>query len=237
MAEGGDPADDDDWKTRDTRIDNRKVVTAHRFPRVITQGVRIFVTRANRIYKLNHITDPYPGSLDTAIVEMQAYDEPADEAPATEPVDIYGGSYDPDGGPITSVSTEYGQGVFILRSAPLDITKDSQRLQAYLERAIGWPTASSVSRSFEMVTREDKSGQRYLFIINPSLRDVAAEFVTVDGEYRQIIDLGIGSHCDVPLASRTPLAANGEPVSSLQGRTTFQMRLSPGEGTVLKLVK
>jgi hypothetical protein len=237
LVKGGDATKDDDWITRDARVDNRKVVTSHRFPRVITQGVRIFVTRANRVYKLNHITDPYPGSSDTAIVEMQAYDEPADEAPVTEHVDIYGGSYDPDGGPITSVSTEYGQGVFILRSAPLDITKDSQRLQAYLERAIGWPTASSVSRSFEMVTREDKSGQRYLFIINPSLRDVAAEFVTVDGEYRQIIDLGIGSHCDVPLASRTPLAANGEPVSSLQGRTTFQMRLSPGEGTVLKLVK
>ena len=88
-----------------------------------------------------------------------------------------------------------------------------------------------------MVTREDKNGQRYLFIVNPSLRDVAAEFVTVDGEYRQVLDLGIGSQCEVPLAPRTPLAANGEPVSSLRGRTTFQMRLSPGEGTVLRLVK
>ena len=239
LAEGGDPADDDDWKTRDTRIDNRKAVTAHRFSPVVTQGVRIFVTKANRIFTLNHITapDPYPASLNTAILEMQVYDEPPDEAPAAERVDTYGGSYDPDGGPITSVATRCERGTVILFGVPFDLSKHSKRLQDYLEDAIGWPTASSPSRSFEMVTREDKDGQRYLFIVNPSLRDVAAEFVTVDGEYSQIIDLGIGSHCDVPLASRAPLAANGEPVASPQGRTAFQMRLSPGEGTALKLVK
>ncbi len=237
LVKGGDPADDDDWKTQDTRRDNRKVVTAHRFTRTDTQGVRIFVTKANRVYNLNHIKDPYPGSLDTTILEIQVYDEPPDEAPVTADVDIYGGRYDPDGDPIKSVSTGYGEGTFVVHGSPFDPSKDSQKLRAYLERAIGWPTASSAGRSFEMVTREDKDGQRYLFIINPFLHDAAMDLVTVDGEYRRVVDLGISSDFKVPLAPQASSTADDQSASSLQGRTAFQMRLSPGEGTVLKLVE
>jgi hypothetical protein len=124
------------------------------------------------------------------------------------------------------------------------------RLADILEQAIGWPTASSRRMSFEMVARQDASGQRYLFVINPDLRDTATDYVTVDGHYRSIIDLGIGSHCAIALAPRQAMTVNSRyadattrhsdgtmlmSAGSLPGRTTFQLRLEPGEGTVLKL--
>ena len=120
-----------------------------------------------------------------------------------------------------------------------------------LEKAIGWPTAGSRRHSFEMVMRQDPGGQRYLFIINPDLEDTATDYVTVDGEYGSVTDLGIGAHAAIALAPRQPMAVNSRyadapsrhsdgtmlmTVRSLPGRTTFQMRLAPGEGTVLKLV-
>jgi hypothetical protein len=102
-----------------------------------------------------------------------------------------------------------------------------------------------------MVTRQDNIGQRYLFIINSDLTDRVTGYVTVDGQYSTVIDLGIGSHCSVALAPRRSLTVNSRysdsssrhsdgtmlmSVRSLPGRTTFQMRLAPGEGTGLKLV-
>jgi len=66
-----------------------------------------------------------------------------------------------------------------------------------------------------------------------------------------VVRLTIGSHCQVPLLPRKPMAVNSRyyttsedtggsafvSIVSPPGRTTFQMRLAPGEGTVLKLVK
>ena len=121
----------------------------------------------------------------------------------------------------------------------------------HLEQAIGWPAARSDRHPFEMVTREDASGQRYLFITNPSLNELALDYVTVDREYRQIIDLGISSSFQVPLVQREPMAVVGRYYSTSEhvdrssiisvvsppGRTTFQFRLTPGEATVLKLLR
>ena len=56
-----------------------------------------------------------------------------------------------------------------------------------------------------------------------------------DGEYRRIVDLGIGSHCGVPLAPRAD-AGDGR-ATSPPNRTMFQLRLAPGEATVFRLVK
>ncbi len=80
---------------------------------------------------------------------------------------------------------------------------------------------------------------------------MATDYVTVDGEYEAILDLGIGSHCEVTQVPREGMTVNGRyndstsrhsdgtlltTVRSLPGRTAFQLRLEPGEGTVLQLV-
>jgi len=153
------------------------------------------------------------------------------------------------------VSARYGQGRVLLSGQAITSTPHQQQLQAVLVReladAIGCPTAYSDHHRFELVTREGNEGQRYLFITNPNLDEVAVDYVTVEGEYPRVIDLGIGSHCQVPLAPRKPMAVNSRyyttsqdtggstfvSVVSPRGRTTFQMHLAPGEGTVLKLVK
>ena len=151
------------------------------------------------------------------------------------------------------IAKDYGKGRVMVTSHSCFGMPHDRRLQAelvgVLEEAIGWPTASSSRHVFEMVTRQDGTGQRYLFITNQSLTDTAMDYVTVDGEYTSVTDLGIGSHCSVALAPRTPMSVCSRydstsrytdgtgfvTVSSLPGRTTFQMRLAPGEGTVLKL--
>jgi hypothetical protein len=153
------------------------------------------------------------------------------------------------------ISTSYGAGRVLLLSESFSASSSKRRIETALadtlEDAIGWPTAFSDHHSFEMVTREDDRGTRYLFIINPDLNAVKTDYVTVDGEYNQVIDLGIGPHCAIPLVPRKPMNVNSRyditsmhtdgttfiAVRSAPGRTTFQMRLSPGEGTALKLVK
>ena len=153
------------------------------------------------------------------------------------------------------VSADYGQGRVLVTAESFFGNSHQRGLQAalahVLEESIGWPTAASDHHAFEMVTRQDGRGQRYLFVVNPDLSDPAVDYVTVDGEYSSVIDLGIGSHCQVPLAPRQPMAVSSRSdctsrdtigtlfisVSSLPGRTTFQLRLAPGEGTVLQLVK
>ena len=153
------------------------------------------------------------------------------------------------------VAKALAKGRMLISATPFTDGPNQRKLQAVLadalERAIGRPAASGDRHRFEMVTRADANGQRYLFITNPALRAAAMDYVTVDGVYKQIIDLGVGSHCTVPLAPRVPMAVNSRhyttsehtdgtgfiAVSSPPGCTTFQMRLAPGEATVLKLVK
>ena len=172
-------------------------------------------------------------------------------APGDKPVDVLVS----EGTNPVMVSTRYGQGRALLFSEAFDVSGQQRKLQSsvleHLEQAIGSPTAFSARHRFELVTREDAAGQRYLFIVNPHLDDAMADYVTVDGEYGKVLDLGIGSHCEVPLAPREPRAVDGRyyttsrhtdgttvvSVRSAPGLTTFQMRLAPGEGTVLKLAK
>lgn len=153
----------------------------------------------------------------------------------------------------TLFRTSSGKGAVLLSTVPLDTVAGRRlrvdTLRSEIERAAGGSLAVSDRASYEMVTREDSSGQRYLFITNPALEQPKTDFVTVEGEYRRIIDLGIGSECEIPLASRTLKKIDSRhnttsyhtdgtsiiPMQSPQGHTTFQMRLAPGEATVLKL--
>ena len=141
-----------------------------------------------------------------------------------------------DRGPVL-LSAKYGDGVALLSAqsiAGTGMETSAKMVIDRIERAIGWPTASSASRRVEMVTREDPQGRRYLFVANPNLSETATDFVTVDGEYRRVVDLGIGSHCQVPLAPRD---TDEVAVTSPPNRTTFQLRLAPGEATAMRLGK
>jgi hypothetical protein len=162
-----------------------------------------------------------------------------------------------DSGPegATLFRTTCGKGSVILSTVPLD-TVAGRRLRletllAQINRTSGGSLAVSDHGSYEMVTREDATGQRYLFITNPTLEQPRTDFVTLEGEYQRVVDLGIGSHCEVPQAPRTLTVIDTRHnvtsyhtdgstilgIQSIRGYTTLQMRLAPGEATVLKLEK
>jgi len=155
----------------------------------------------------------------------------------------------------TLFRTSYGKGSVLLSTVPLDTVAGrrlrQETLLVQIERSTGGSLAMSDHGSFEVVTRDEASGQRYLFITNPDLDQPRTDFVTLVGEYSRVVDIGIGLHCDIPLAPRSPLAidtrhnvtsyhSDGTSLLTVQSppaHTTFQMRLAPGEATVLKLMR
>ena len=80
----------------------------------------------------------------------------------------------------------------------------------------------AATNSFELVLREDKHENRYLFVLNPHTRESRQDDLTLAGRFSRCTDLGIGS--GVPL----PLSLN-------DSETRFTLRLHPGEGTVISL--
>ena len=149
----------------------------------------------------------------------------------------------------------FGKGAVLVSAEPLIGAKRIQRkmqeiVLGHLNRLIAVPTASSEWHRFELVTRQDRRGQRYVFVINTDIHEPAEDLVTVKGEFRQVMDLGISSICAVPLVPREPVVATRPyykrargtgggihtQFQSAPGTTSFFMRLQPGEGTVLKLI-
>lgn len=75
-------------------------------------------------------------------------------------------------GPVL-ISADYGNGRVFVSAESFFAAPHQRALQAVLvdalEKAVGWPTAAGHRHRFEMVTREDAEGRRYLFVINPDL--------------------------------------------------------------------
>jgi hypothetical protein len=94
-------------------------------------------------------------------------------------------------------------------------------------QAIGHPSAWSRQHKFELVTREDAQGRRYLFVVNAQLGETVTDDVFVAGVYAHVFDEGLGSHCEVAKL----------PTARADGSTAVSLRLAPGEGTVLYLAK
>ncbi len=93
--------------------------------------------------------------------------------------------------------------------------------------AIGTPSAKSTKHKFELVTRADSKGRRYLFVTNAQLSETVADEIVLDGKYKKVYDLGLGSRCIVP----------SKPAKGIPDCTAIKIRLAPGEGTCLELVK
>ena len=70
--------------------------------------------------------------------------------------------------------------------------------------------------------RVDKKGHRYLFVLNPHTRETREDEVAVVGKYPMCLDMGVGSGTPVPTKFK-------------ESQTRFQLRLHPGEGTVIAL--
>ena len=88
------------------------------------------------------------------------------------------------------------------------------------------PSALTKSHKFELVTREDRSGQRDLFVSNWQLRETVTDEISLDGAYARVVDLGAGDGCQVPIKQ----------LDESKGRTVIELRLAPGEGTCLSLI-
>ena len=91
-----------------------------------------------------------------------------------------------------------------------------------LDHALGQKLFQCAANAFEVVLRDDGYGHRFLFVLNPSTRDIRKDEFTLPGNYSQCIDLGIGS--GVPMS-----------VTIGRGQTKFNLHLQPGEGTVIAL--
>jgi hypothetical protein len=102
----------------------------------------------------------------------------------------------------------------------------SAALYRAIYNAIGQPSALTKLHQFELVTREDRSGQRYLFVSNWQLRETVMDEISLDGVYERVLDLGAGDGCQVPIKQ----------LDKSKGRTVIELRLAPGEGTCLSLI-
>ncbi len=97
--------------------------------------------------------------------------------------------------------------------------------RAILEK-IGLPTVSNAEGDFELVLREGEGAQRYLFVVNPDLRETRTAEIVLKGQYQRAYDLGLGHEFEVPIH-----AGSGARPTSI-----IHLQLAPGEGTCIKLI-
>lgn len=127
-----------------------------------------------------------------------------------------------NGEKLLGAMTRFGKGKVVVSTDGFKPPSLEKVFYAELDRAIGRQPFDCATNFFELVLREDKHGQKFLFALNPHTREVREDQITVAGKFARSVDLGIGSGVPVPVS-----VANGE--------THFVLRLQPGEGTVIAL--
>ena len=127
-------------------------------------------------------------------------------------------------GKLTAALATYGKGRVLVSTGAFSNSELQHFFYEVLDSSIGKKAASSAKNAFELVLREDKRGNRYLFALNPDTREIRHDDLTLAGRFSRCMDLGIGS--GVPL-----------PVSLNKSETKFSLRLHPGEGTVIALLR
>jgi hypothetical protein len=128
------------------------------------------------------------------------------------------------GGKLAAALVSLGHGRVLVSTGSFDTPELRSLFYDALNRGIGQRPAACRRDSFELVLREDRLGRRYLFVLNPHTRDVREDQVTVAGRFLHCVDLGVGS--GVPVPGRVG-----------DDQTQFQLRLHPGEGTVISLAR
>ena len=115
---------------------------------------------------------------------------------------------------------KYGKGQLIVftDSDPLP-TEDMVRLvEANTPRDF-----HAAGGNFRVVARESRD-HLFLFVVNPDYYEAKEDRIILSGEYGDAVDLG----CDAAFPVKTTFA---------RGATAFDLRLAPGEGTVIRLEK
>ncbi|MDO9543353.1 MAG: sugar-binding protein [Kiritimatiellia bacterium] len=122
-------------------------------------------------------------------------------------------------------AARYGKGKAYMSLAPF------RENEEFKEMLFGWirevqPVQDVMcdEELVEPVLREDGQGNRYLCLVNLVSDKECKPLIALNGEYAQVVDLGLGN--GVPVKTRTE-----------EGLTFFERRLGGGEGTVLWLGK
>ena len=92
-----------------------------------------------------------------------------------------------------------------------------------LTETVGMPLAWSEGTVFETILREDSKGNRYAIVLNWNYHDEVEGILHLKGEWKKIIDLGVGGGATVPH-------------EIISGETVCRLRLPPGGGTILSLL-
>jgi hypothetical protein len=134
-----------------------------------------------------------------------------------------------DKGETPKLADGYAYGATAEETAVKDLAGSAEEAPRALYRtitnAITMPTAWSRNHSFEMVMRESPDGKRYLFVVNPRLRETVTDDIILDAQYIKVLDLGLGANIAVP-----------QKVDAAPGTTVLSLRLTPGEGTCLEML-
>jgi hypothetical protein len=93
-----------------------------------------------------------------------------------------------------------------------------------IDSIIGTRAAACGNDKFELVMRDDKHRHRYLFVLNPHTREVRQDRIILAGNYKKAVDFGVGSGVPIPV-----LRSNDTSI--------VELRLPPGDGTAIELVK
>ncbi|MEY2429564.1 MAG: beta-galactosidase [Verrucomicrobiota bacterium] len=125
-------------------------------------------------------------------------------------------------GKLKAAFATYGKGRVLVSTGAFNNTDLQHLFYEILDSAIGKKPADCAKNSFELVLREDKHRNRYLFVLNPHTREIREDELILDGRFARCMDLGIGS--GVPM-----------PVGLNKAETKLTLRLHPGEGTVIQL--
>jgi len=143
----------------------------------------------------------------------------------------------------------YGQGAVLISAIPYGQRSRSAELVPHFLKAVNDALGTQLVRCaydrFEVVART-KGRRLFLFVCNFSLTNVLDDHLTVKGEYRRLVDHGIGPKFEFLPLGREMRESLRMPVDhgvfyydahSPKGLTSFWLRLHPGEGTVIELVK
>ena len=120
----------------------------------------------------------------------------------------------------TLLQAPYGRGRLIIFTASEPLPTDAlvKRMEATTPRDF-----YSAGRGFRIVARESDD-HLYLFVVNPDYYADREDRIILSGGYGNAVDLG----CDAAFPVKTTFA---------RGATALDLRLAPGEGTVVRLGK
>jgi hypothetical protein len=115
---------------------------------------------------------------------------------------------------------KYGQGQLIVltESRPLPTEAVVKLVREHTPRDF-----HAAQGNFRIVARESRR-HLFLFVVNPDYYESREDRLQVSGKHGRAVDLG----CDAAFPVKTSFAA---------GTTSFDLRLAPGEGTVIRLEK